>query len=267
MKRFGLAFLLATGVSGWLGSQTGAMPPKDAGAADDPPQLKLPAWWKAGDPLPGEKSNCVRCHLNAGRELTAPLRDFARSVHDRAKLSCNDCHGGDTEHDATAHEHDKGFIGTKLSAHMAACSSCHGTEANAFRKSKHYWDLKKSINRDYPVCVDCHGNHDIGKPPAEFAMTNVCTDCHKNLATRWPALAAVTNENDRLWQTLRKVHAKSKAPNPTPEPFGETLADLRQETGKLMHGAKAPTKEEAESLNRRVIRLREDLEDWLKKHP
>ena len=31
--------------------------------------------------LPIEKTNCVRCHLTAGRELTVPVRDFARSVH------------------------------------------------------------------------------------------------------------------------------------------------------------------------------------------
>jgi hypothetical protein len=267
MKRLVLLMIAVVGASGWLGSQTGARPFTEFARFDDPPQLKLPKWWKAGDPLPGEKSNCVRCHLNAGRELTVPVRDFARSVHDRAKLSCNDCHGGDTEHDATAHEHEKGFIGTKMSAHMTACASCHGTEANAFRKSKHYWDLKKSINRDYPVCVDCHGNHDIGKPPADFAMTTVCTDCHKNFATRWPALAAVTGENDKLWKALRQVHARSKAANPTPEPFSQTLADLRQETGKLIHSAKAPTQAEADSLNRRVAKLREDLEAWLKQHP
>jgi hypothetical protein len=233
----------------------------------DEPQFKFPAWWKAGDPLPAEKSNCVRCHLNAGRELTVPLRDFARSVHDRAKLSCNDCHGGDTEHDATAHEHDKGFIGTKMSAHMAACASCHGPEANSFRKSKHYWDLKKSINREYPVCVDCHGNHDIGKPPAEFALTNVCTDCHKDFSKRWPTLEAVTKQNDLLWQTLRRVHAKNKDTNPTPASFRQTLADVRQETASLMHGAKPPSPEQLQSLNGRVTRLREDLETWLKKQP
>ena len=92
---------------------------------------------------------------------------------------------------------------------------------------------KKHINRDYPLCVDCHGNHDIGKPPADFALTTVCTDCHKNFATRWPALASVTEENDKLWQTLRKFHSKSSAANPTPEPFGQTLADVRQETRRV----------------------------------
>src|SRR5436305_10107290 len=100
------------------------------GLRGEPPvPLKLPANWNPRDPLPIEKTNCVRCHLTAGRELTVPVRDFARSVHDRANLSCNDCHGGNTAEDATAHEAEHGFIGTKLSAHMSACASCHGLEA------------------------------------------------------------------------------------------------------------------------------------------
>ncbi|MBI3466563.1 MAG: hypothetical protein HY000_26415, partial [Planctomycetes bacterium] len=100
--------------------------------------IKLPDWWSPDDPLPVEKTNCVRCHLTAGRELTVPVRDFARSAHDRAKLSCNDCHGGNIDDDAKAHEAEFDFIGTKLSAHMATCAECHVEEAEAFRKGPHF---------------------------------------------------------------------------------------------------------------------------------
>src|SRR2546422_3958900 len=72
---------------------SGSKPQQQRPPAEAKP-LKLPDWWKADDPLPQEKTNCVRCHLTAGRELTTPVRDFARSVHDRTGLSCNDCHGG-----------------------------------------------------------------------------------------------------------------------------------------------------------------------------
>src|SRR5256885_2206621 len=65
-------------------------------AAVDPqaaePSLTLPEWWNRDDPLPQKRTNCMRCHLTAGRELTRPVRDFARSVHDLAGYSCNDCH-------------------------------------------------------------------------------------------------------------------------------------------------------------------------------
>jgi hypothetical protein len=231
------------------------------------PPLKLPDWWKAGDPLPIEKTNCVRCHLTAGRELTLPVRDFARSAHDRARLSCNDCHGGSTEKDSEAHEPQHDFIGTKLSAHMAGCSECHSREAQTFRKGKHYWDLTKNINRKYPVCIDCHGNHDIGKPPADFSLTNVCTDCHKQFAKDLPDAAAVVTENDRLWQVLRKVHAKNaKAAEPTPGRFQDELDGVRTATARLMHRAGPISAQQARSLNDQAQRLRAGLETWLKEH-
>jgi hypothetical protein len=231
----------------------------------DAKPLKLPEWWPAGDPLPIEKSNCVRCHLTAGRELTVPLHEFARSVHDLAKLSCNDCHGGDTVNDATAHEHEHGFIGTKLSAHMAACAECHKGEAEGLQKGKHFWDLKKGINKKYPVCVDCHGNHDIGRPPAEFSLNNVCSDCHKQFEKDYPQAAAVVAENDHLWKVLRQVHAKNKsAADPTPAALQGELGRVRSSTARLMHRAALVTPEEAQALNARVQKLCAGLETWLK---
>jgi hypothetical protein len=227
--------------------------------------LKLPDGWSPHDPLPIEKSNCVRCHLTAGRELTVPVRDFARSAHDRAKLSCNDCHGGNTDDDTTAHEHEFDFIGTKLSAHIAACADCHTDEAEAFRKGPHFWDLSKRINRDYPVCIDCHGNHDVGKPPAEFSLINVCTDCHKKFTDDFPETAAIVAENDRLWRVLREVHAKNKAESdPTPQEFRRDLASVRSTTARLVHSAGRVSTEQAEALNGRARRLRERMETWLK---
>ena len=234
-------------------------PPKDA-------PLKLPPQWDPKDPLPIEKSNCVRCHLTAGRELTVPLRDFARSAHDRAHLSCNDCHGGDTEHDATAHESEHGFIGTKMSAHMAVCASCHAAEAKAFSGSKHYWDLSKRINRDFPVCIDCHGNHDIGRPPPDFALMNVCTDCHKQFNKDFPQAAAVVAENDRLWKVMRQIQAKNKdAAEPVPEQFVRDVSRARASTAKLMHHTTPITPEQAQALNERVKKLSDGLEEWLRK--
>jgi hypothetical protein len=241
-----------------------------AGIAPSSPQaknqpLKLPEWWKREDPLPVEKTNCVRCHLTAGRELTVPLRDFARSAHDRVKMSCNDCHGGNIKDDATAHEPEHHFIGTKMSAHIGACSTCHAREAEDFGKSKHYWDLTKSINRKLPVCIDCHGNHDIGKPPPDFSLTNVCTDCHKQFAKDFRHEASVVAENDRLWEVLRKVQTKNqKFADPIPVAFQRELARVRSKTANLMHRGVSITAEQAQGLNERVAKLRSELETWLK---
>jgi hypothetical protein len=242
--------------------------PEPADKTKNPPAdapLKLPKEWDPKDPLPIVKGNCVRCHLTAGRELTAPLRDFARSVHDLAHLTCSDCHGGDTENDATAHESEHGFIGTKMSAHMAACASCHPSEAKSFATSKHYRDLSKGINRDYPVCLDCHGNHDIGRPPPGFSMTNVCSDCHKKFEKDFPLAAAVVAENDRLSKVLLQVHAKNKdAAEPTPAAFIREVAKVRVGTAKLMHHTDKLSADETKTLNARAHKLADSLEEWLR---
>ena len=228
------------------------------------PELALPEWWNPSDPLPNEKPNCVRCHLTAGRELTAAVRDYARSVHDKAKLSCYDCHGGNTEDDATAHEQEFEFIGTKLSAHMNACADCHTDEADAWRKSPHFWDLSQRINRDYPVCLDCHGNHDVGNPPADFALMNVCTDCHKNFEQQFPETASVVAENDRLWKILQVATKSSNSSDSIPARFRRELSTARYATARLMHSAIPPTKEQATALSLRSRRLRDDLDAWLR---
>jgi hypothetical protein len=236
---------------------------KPAAPGEQP--LKLPAWWKKGDPLPLEKSNCVRCHLNAGRELTDAVRDFARSVHDLNRLTCYNCHGGDSKNDVSAHEPEHGFIGTKMSAHMTKCVGCHTRETLGFKKGKHYWDMTKGINRGYPACIDCHGNHDIGNPPAAFSLNNVCTDCHKQLDKELPQAAAVVAANDQLWKTLRQVYAKNKdAADPVPEEFRRERERVRSLTSRLIHRAGPITPQEAQEATQRTEKLRDQLDAWLK---
>lgn len=261
MGRWLAIVVVALGIAGWA-----RLSPAGTQGSDAKP-LKLPEWWKPADPLPAEKTNCVRCHLTAGRELTAPVREFARSAHDRANLSCNHCHGGNTKDDTSAHEEQHGFIGNKLSAHITACAECHPKEADDFRKGPHYWDLSKRINRAYPTCIDCHGNHDVAKPPPEFSLNNVCTDCHKQLDTQQPATASVVAENDRLWEVLRKVHAKdAKSADPTPAAFRRELNAVRHTTARLMHGARPLAAEQTAALNERARKLRAGLEQWSRKN-
>jgi len=233
-------------------------------AADVNAKLKFPRWWKAGEPVPKVKSNCVRCHLTAGRELTAPVEDFAHSVHDLAGMTCSDCHGGNREKDSSAHEEEFGFIGTKLSAHMAGCADCHSEQAEQVKSGPHYWDFSKKINLDYPVCIDCHGQHDVGKPPAEFALKTVCTECHLHFDQKMPAVASVVTENDRLWDVLRKVQEKNvKSEQPIPERFHHDLAQARELTAQLIHPARKLTEKDAADLNTKVTKIRGELEAWL----
>lgn len=235
-----------------------------AHAGDTDARVKLPKWWNAGDPVPIVKSNCVRCHLTAGRELTAPVQDFARSVHDLQGMTCSDCHGGNREKDSQAHDEEFGFIGTKLSAHMAGCAECHSDQAEQVKSGPHYWDFSKKINLAYPVCIDCHGHHDVEKPPPEFALKTVCSECHLRFEQQMPAVASVVAENDRLWSVLRKVQDKNiRNEHPVPERFHHDLEHARHVTAKLIHPAGKITAAEASLLNAEVTRIRKELETYL----
>ena len=211
-------------------------------------------------PVPIEKTNCVKCHLTAGRELTDAVDNFAQSAHDMSDFSCHKCHGGNLNDDAHAHEPQFGFIGNKLSAHLKNCRSCHVGEAAGFAKGPHYWNHDKQLNTKFPLCVDCHGNHDIGKPPENFRLTLVCLDCHKDYESQFPAYAVVTAQHDRLWEAIRawqKSH--SAAPGRVPGALQDDLDHLRAETAALIHPAGKIRREQAERLKTKIADFRHNL--------
>jgi hypothetical protein len=238
---------------------------KAAEAKPAPRKLVAPKGWPEGHPLPVVGSNCVACHLTAGRELTDAVKHFVRSAHDLQELTCYDCHGGNREVDAKAHEEEFHFIGTKLSAHLKACSECHSNEAEQLAAGLHHWDFSKRINTKFPTCVDCHGNHDVGNPPAEFKLTDMCLDCHHALDKDFPQVASIVRRNDQLTDVLRKVRTKNIAEkDPIPEAFRKDLSKLRTDTMQLIHSSKEVPAEQAKDLNGRSDKVRTGLEDWLK---
>lgn len=238
-------------------------PPEKAEGAErrDPESgLALPPFWPEGHPVPKVQSNCVKCHLTAGRELSAAVLNFAHSVHDLNELSCADCHGGNTEDDAAAHEEEAGFIGTKLSAHWKKCQECHAEQAEIVAGSPHAWDFSKRINIDYPMCIDCHGNHDIGDPNAGYQLKDSCLNCHEDLEQALPRYAQVIDDFDRLWTTMSKARQQRlREESPTPPELAEEIAKLRTATMAIVHGlpelddaAAAKYHEQASALEKRL---------------
>jgi len=231
-------------------------------------QLVKPKNWPANHPLPLVGSNCAACHLTAGRELTAAVTNFVRSVHDLNEMTCYDCHGGNTRDDVKAHEEDFGFIGTKKSAHIKRCGECHDEAVEVLAAGSHDWDFSKRINTEYPLCFDCHGNHDIGNPAADFKLTAMCGDCHETMDKDFPQLASVVKKNDQLWTTLRAVRTKNiSKPEPIPPSFQGEVDQLRGDTMRVIHTAKEITPAEAQAINDRAEKLRTGLEKWLQSNP
>jgi hypothetical protein len=231
-------------------------------------KLEKPKNWPQDHPLPLIGSNCAACHLTAGRELTAAVTNFVRSVHDLGEMTCYDCHGGNTRDDVKAHDEQFGFIGTKKSAHIKNCSDCHDAAAEVLAAGPHGWDFSKKINTDYPLCFDCHGNHDIGNPPADFKLTAMCADCHDKLDKQFPNIAAVVKENDRLWDVMRQVRKRNIArERPIPDALTADVAGLRADTMDVIHASKEVPADKAADLNKRAGALRAKLEMWLQSNP
>lgn len=122
---------------------------------------------------------CGRCHADAemmGRYgiPSKIVNQYRSSVHGRALLdernagapACTGCHGAHGTFNRQAGGFDK------------ACSRCHSFQAQAFARSRHKraWEVTKA-----PVCITCHGNHDIRSPGLGLIGTgegSICGKCH-----------------------------------------------------------------------------------------
>jgi hypothetical protein len=242
-----------------------ATPPSSAAAPHGGGALVAPANWPANHPLPQVASNCARCHLTAGRELTEAVVFFVHSVHDLNQMTCFDCHGGNREDDVRAHEEDFGFIGTKLSSHIKQCSECHSEEADVLASGPHHWDFSVRINTKYPTCIDCHGNHDIGNPPADFKLSDVCADCHRDFASDFPHIASTVEQYDLLWETMVKLREKKLGTtnHRVPEGMEDEVAELRNQAMQIVHASREIDAHASADWNDKAENLRQKLENWL----
>jgi nitrate/TMAO reductase-like tetraheme cytochrome c subunit len=133
---------------------------------------------------------CSGCHedmsvvikYNIHREQ--PYHEYMRSVHGKALFEkglvryaavCTDCHG----------VHDIKGVGEPhlMAKQPQTCGRCHELIFDDYKDSIHGAQALAG-NVDSPLCVDCHGEHDIASPEAEGAPTSrrriqdTCSSCH-----------------------------------------------------------------------------------------
>jgi len=133
---------------------------------------------------------CEECHLK--RVKTKRGFEFIKlyddSIHGRAltksgliySATCVSCHGS---HDimSTSSKDSKVFRKNI----PALCGNCHKGVLQDFLEGVHGKDFLKG-NADVPVCIDCHGEHDIypiDQPRSKVYHTKVpqvCGKCHAN---------------------------------------------------------------------------------------
>lgn len=136
--------------------------------------------------LTNEVETCLSCHGMEGLSLTLASKEemslyidkkeFARSVHGD-KLTCTDCHG-----DVSAYPHPKRPFKTRREYTIAlyeSCKRCHFANYTKTLESVHYDLLSKGDSRA-PVCVDCHGYHNVTRPDQpRTRVSKSCSKCHQ----------------------------------------------------------------------------------------
>jgi predicted CXXCH cytochrome family protein len=141
-------------------------------------------------PTPDE---CLACHadpveltLADGRTHTLRIDHAAleKSVH-AGKATCADCHPQSRE---VPHPERQFTSARQLSvAASEGCRQCHFTDYRRTLDSVHA-DAVARGDRMAPVCVDCHGGHDVQSPNVpRTRVADTCAKCHAGVAQTYAA--------------------------------------------------------------------------------
>ena len=138
-----------------------------------------------------DADTCLGCHSDPQMTLTTKQGEtvtlrvdgtaFSSSVH--AKLACADCHSGATEipHAARTFENARELT----LAFDEQCRRCHFANYTKTLDSVHHAAVARG-DRMAPVCVDCHGSHDIQKPARpRTRISATCAKCHEGVANAY----------------------------------------------------------------------------------
>jgi hypothetical protein len=146
---------------------------------------------QAPSAAPPDLETCMTCHSDPELSLTTgdgtlvsahvDATVLSGSVH--SKLSCVDCHAGKTE---VPHESRSFRTRRELTlAYAETCRRCHFSTYTKTLDSVHQAPVARG-DVTAPVCVDCHGSHNIKKAanqPLETSAT--CAKCHAGVASSY----------------------------------------------------------------------------------
>jgi hypothetical protein len=131
----------------------------------------------AGEQL--EEDVCIGCHSSdtMKQEYRTVVEDWKASWHAQNKISCHDCHGGDSKDATMSMSPQRGFVGVPKAAEVPEfCGKCHIAILKNYLESGH-GKVFKSTGKG-PNCVTCHGSHRIGKAGIDIINEQTCTKCH-----------------------------------------------------------------------------------------
>lgn len=114
---------------------------------------------------------CARCHERHYERTLDSVHGAALEAGNEDAAVCTDCHGA---HDTPPPDEPRERI-------SHTCEQCHSTIFQAYSHSVHGEALLVDSNPDVPVCIDCHGVHDIQDPTTDLARIRspeLCAQCH-----------------------------------------------------------------------------------------
>jgi hypothetical protein len=168
-----------------------------------------------------QQNQCVSCHRDIDRL-------YKTSVHHKLSPACTFCHGGD----ASQTDKVKAHSGFAFSQGIARrCGDCHVHQLAMFNSSRHNPATRNAPRID---CVDCHGIHTVGAPPADFVFSNICASCHG--LEYLPALPAPFIELLKLSDELRRREKQLEGIGVTlPRSVAGLRDGVKAGTGTIVH--------------------------------
>ena len=142
----------------------------------------------AAQPPAMDNETCLACHsdpsgsikMTDGTLLSLHVAADALKASVHAKIACVECHAGMAEV-----PHPARTFTTRRDVTVALdaqCRRCHFANYTKTLDSVHQSAVARG-DRTAPICVDCHGSHDI-KPPAtpRTTISQTCAKCHDGVA-------------------------------------------------------------------------------------
>ena len=177
---------------------------------------------------------CTGCHRQPlslqtrdGDSISLQMKpeDLATSVHGR--LSCRDCHFG-----FTTKEHPERTFQSPRDHTLASsqtCRRCHFDKYTRTLESIHYKLLSEG-RQDTPVCVDCHGTHDIATGRLEKVVSaRRCERCHEAIYTVYKESvhgAALLSEHNQDVPVCSDCHHAHDISDPRTAEFHLTIPEI-----------------------------------------
>lgn len=138
-----------------------------------------------------DNQTCLGCHADPslalktgdGTPVALQVSDTALAGSVHAKHNCVDCHNAMTEI-----PHPPRAFASRRDVTVvldAQCRTCHFDNYAKTLDSVHQQAVARG-DRTAPLCVDCHGAHDVKKPSTpRTAISATCAKCHEGVATAY----------------------------------------------------------------------------------